>query len=110
MPLNQRGEVGEINNIERIEPLSSGPLQQIANTTSSTDAEQVDSNDVPDGHAVVVQALDDNTGPVYIGDSDTQEWALEARESIETHPPNTDEIHVQTPNRGDGIVVMWRGS
>lgn len=110
MPLNQRGEVGEINRIERIEPLASGPLQQVAYSTSGTDAEQVDSNDVPDGHAVVVQAKDDNTGAVYIGDSDTQEWALEARESIEVHPPNTDDIWVQTPTGGDGIVLMWRDS
>jgi|GEM_PF-6279648 len=108
MPLNQRGQVGEIEQINRISPLASGPLEQIDHSTSGTAVEQVDSYAVPDGHRVVIQALDGNDGTVYVGDSDTQQWALAPRESIAVYPADTGDIHTQTPTAGDGIVLMWR--
>lgn len=127
MPLNQRGEVGEIDELqavrdadgdsarpasdERIESVreqgENGAMNQMVYETSGTGTEQVDAAAVPDGHGVAIQGHYDNVDTVYIGDAGTQAHALGTRESLVVDVENTDEIHVQTPTAGDKIVLTW---
>lgn len=124
MTIYNTGEVEEIRNVrdadgseaspasdERIESVrqqgANGLLGQTVYQTGGTNAEQVDSQAVPDGKAVMIQAHDSNSGPVFVGDSESQEHALRPRESVEVQVENHDEIHVRATSGGDQVVLTW---
>jgi hypothetical protein len=75
--------------------------------TSSTSAEQLDSNSVPNGVEVVVQAQTTNSGSVFVGNSTNQPIELSKGSHVSLNVTDTDKIHVQTPNSGDGVGVLF---
>lgn len=96
---------------ERLESVrqqgANGVPNQVTYSTGGTAAEALNAQAVPDGHAVEVQAADDNTDTVYVGDSDTQARALKPRETWIVGASDLSDIYVQTPTAGETVVVSW---
>lgn len=128
MPIESEGTVTEIedkdDNVaapasdERLESMRQEIRDRLGNwsgltavkyTTSGTTAEQVGSNDVPEGVSVLVQALEGNTGTVYVGDSTTQPVSLQPEANVSLAVTNTDKIHVRADNGGDGVGILFEG-
>jgi len=85
-------------------------LTQFVYTTSSTDAEALDSKSVPGGVEALVEYQQGNSGTVYVGDESTQEIALAANgQGRGFRVSDTSDIHVRTPTAGDGVVVTFVG-
>lgn len=84
-------------------------LTAFTHTTGGTTAEALPSNAVPDGIEVVVQAMADNSGPVYVGNGTTQAVHLAAEQSVTLAVTDTDLINVRTPTAGDGVNVLFEG-
>jgi hypothetical protein len=92
---------------ERLEELraqgANGSLQQ---QTINVENTPPNAYDVPDGTVVEVQAHADNSGIVYVGDSDAQERALGAREFVDFAVDDLAAIHARG-TAGDRIVLSW---
>lgn len=85
-------------------------LTAFEHSTSGTAAEQLPSNDVPEGVSVLVTYLESNSGTVYVGDSNSQVAALtSAGSGISFQISNTDAVYIQTPTSGDGVGVLFEG-
>ncbi len=79
-------------------------------STSSTDAEALPSNDVPEGVEVVVLYSPSNAGNVFVGNADDQVVPLTGvGQAVSYRVENTDAIHIRTPNASDGVGVTFEG-
>jgi hypothetical protein len=90
--------------LERIrEQSANGPLRQMVVTAGNA---PVDSQPVPNGALVDVQAHHENDGIVYVGDADSQERALAPREFTTFGVSNLDQIHARG-SASDRLVLTW---
>jgi len=127
MTLGTRGEVEEIKKVqnqkgERASPANEAQQKRLAEvlgnqsslsagsySTSSTSAEQLPSESIPEGISVVIQANNANTGAVFVGTSSAQPIRLAPNESATFSLTNLDLVNIQTPNSGDGIGYIYEG-
>lgn len=77
-------------------------------STSGTDPENLPSNNVPDGVAVLIHGLETNADVVRVGPQGAVTYPLaSASSSYTVEVSDTAEIHVETPNSGDGVGVHF---
>jgi hypothetical protein len=83
-------------------------LNSFQYTTSSTSAEQVDSNSVPNAATVTVQADPANSSDINVGGSTNQAIVLSAGDSVgDINVDNTDTIHVNAGTSGDSVNILF---
>lgn len=127
MTLGTRGEVEEIKKVqnqqgERASPANEEQQKRVAQavenqdtlsagsySTDSTNAKELPSESIPEGVEVAIQALNDNDGAVYVGDSDSQDVRLAPGDSITLGVTNLDLVYIQTPTGGDGVGYIYEG-
>lgn len=76
-------------------------------STSSTSAEQLPSNTVPDGVEVVVQADPSNTDPIKVGNADVQPATIKGTEAVTLAVEDTSAIYVRAQTSGDSVGVIF---
>jgi hypothetical protein len=107
----QGGEVPAANKDEQAAinaKLSNGSLDSTTHTTDGTDAEALPEASVADMGTVLVSPLVSNADVVYVGAADAQPHLLDGPgNSFEAAVSDVSEIHVRTPNAGDGVGVTW---
>ncbi len=94
-----------LNTVQQLQ--SQSGLTALNYATSSTNAEQLPSNVVPPGIEVLLWADPNNENRVFVGDSGTQSIPLPADGTLSLRVDNTDAIHLQTPNSGDAVGVLF---
>lgn len=83
-------------------------LDSFAYSTSSTNAESLDSNTVPEGVTPLVVADTANTDTVFVGSSKHQAVPLaSAKDSFASNVRDTSELYVRANSSGDSVIVYW---
>lgn len=80
-------------------------------TTSSTNEEQLPSNPVPDGVAVLVHPLSSNADTVQVGPQGAATYPLTAgTDSYVAQVSNTDQIYVKATQSGDEVAFHYEAN
>jgi len=125
MPLEQRGEVGEIDELQQVQdadgntarPASDERLEDVRQqgqnhssivdgqyTVSNADtAESLPDQPIPDGVEVVITYDPANNGVVYVGDGDPGFPLTDVGQGISFRVSNLSVLSVEAPTAGDGV-------
>lgn len=120
MPTEARSEVEQIRKVqndrgERVAPATNEAQGNWDGVTAddyitgSTNAEQLPAESIPDGVDVAVQAMNGNTGAVFVGDDTNQTIRLSPNNSIDLGVTDLSSVYIQTPNSGDGVAYIYEG-
>lgn len=107
---NRTAPATETQQQEIVAALSNGAeIQADRVEPADATAEQLPDVAVPDGSTVLFQGHHDNSGPIYIGNEESQPVALLPDQSAAVPVANLSTLWVRAPSDGDAVGYLFVG-